>query len=75
MGGRLSGMNPFWQKEVFNNEIAKLKQRRDGFISEKQVTKSQVKSFGIVTMFKNLGWEAASKCYDGETKEIYMDTI
>lgn len=36
---------------------------------------SDMKPFGIINMFKNLCWETALKCYDRESKVLYMDII
>ncbi|KAF5821273.1 hypothetical protein HanRHA438_Chr01g0012351 [Helianthus annuus] len=48
-----------------------LQQRKKAFICEKDARESDFGPFGITHKFRALGWEAALKSYDGESKNLY----
>ncbi|KAM0006493.1 hypothetical protein Hdeb2414_s0171g00822201 [Helianthus debilis subsp. tardiflorus] len=74
-GGFLDDIEYKWQAELFDWKMSKNSDRKDGFMCEKEISIEDFKPFGLVQKFEALGWEAALKCYDGETGKVCMDAI
>ncbi|KAJ0478516.1 hypothetical protein HanHA300_Chr13g0500931 [Helianthus annuus] len=64
-----------WREDLFHEQMNKLKQRGEAFICEKEIREADFAPFGIIAKFNALGWGAATKCYDGETKKMYDKQI
>jgi hypothetical protein len=73
--GPLSDFPDDDQPAYFIDKMNTLINKKEGFICEKEVPDKQFGPFGVYNKFKALGWEAALKCYDGASKQLYMDKI
>ncbi|KAF5767902.1 hypothetical protein HanRHA438_Chr14g0641081 [Helianthus annuus] len=52
-----------------------LKDKREGFIYEKEVRERDFGPLNVINKFKALGWEAARQCYDRDDKNLFVDEI
>ncbi|KAK9049070.1 hypothetical protein SSX86_031963 [Deinandra increscens subsp. villosa] len=73
--GSLSQQPSNLREEFFRGKMNSLKDKTTGFLCEKDVPEKEFKPFGVIKKFKALGWEAALKTYDGESKRLYMEEI
>ncbi|KAK9052264.1 hypothetical protein SSX86_028892 [Deinandra increscens subsp. villosa] len=73
--GSLSQQPSPLREEFFRTKMNSLKDKTVGFICEKEVPENEFKPFGVIKKFKALGWEAALKCHDRETKKLYAEEI
>ncbi|KAK9060314.1 hypothetical protein SSX86_021018 [Deinandra increscens subsp. villosa] len=74
-GGPLTDMPDDEQPQLFIDKMNTLKDKKEGFICEKEVPDKLFPWFGVQKKFEALGWEAVLKCYDGEKSKLYMDEI
>jgi len=73
--GLLTSQHEDWQDELFHDQMNALTQRKEAFICEKEVKGELFKLFKVIDKFEALGWEAALRCYDGETKAVFYTEI
>ncbi|KAJ0434053.1 hypothetical protein HanOQP8_Chr17g0664371 [Helianthus annuus] len=69
--GSLLDQLSVWQTELFHDQMNDLQQHKEAFICEKEVRECDFGPFGITDKFRALGWEAALKCYDRDSKNLY----
>ncbi|KAJ0765067.1 hypothetical protein HanPI659440_Chr08g0299281 [Helianthus annuus] len=68
--GPLDDQPEYWQPILFHEQMNKLKDRATVFICEKKVREADFGLFNVIDLFKALGWEAASDCYDRDKKFV-----
>ncbi|XP_076959506.1 uncharacterized protein LOC143635604 [Bidens hawaiensis] len=73
--GSLADQPQEWQAELFHDQMNALRQRTDAFICEKEVREEEFGPFGVTAKFRELGWEAALKCYDKESTHLFNSEI
>ncbi|KAI3786663.1 hypothetical protein L1987_40528 [Smallanthus sonchifolius] len=73
--GPLDDQPEYWQPILFHDRMNKLKDRAAAFICEREVKEDEFGPFNVFNRFRALGWEAALRCYDRDSKNLFKEEI